>query len=113
MRDEHGDLPQRVSRRDVAAAWICCALAAVAGALVIAAANADGSRREAYAGVYLPGRDVVKALDRRDDGADDQAEWAEGPAQNQARPLLCKALENPRYAAAEKSPSSTTPPLKC
>ena len=112
MRDEPGYRLQRISAQDIAAAWICCALAAVAGALIIARANTDTSGREPYAGVYLPGRDVVRALDRRNDDFDEETEQAEGPAQSQPEPTFCPARANPRYAAA-KPPTSTAPPLNC
>ena len=113
MRDEHGYAPQRVSRRDIAAVWICCAIAAVAGALVVGSANTDAARRETYSGVYLPGRDVVSALDRRDDDLDDETGRDEVFAQDPPRFQLCETQEKRLHAAAEMPPNNTMSPLKC
>jgi hypothetical protein len=112
MRDQHGDAAQWVSRRDVAAAWIiCCALAIVAAALVVVGPTGE-SRNRAYVGTYLPGRDVVRGLDRRDDDFDDEVERVMS-APDLTQPLFCSAHDDPLHGAAAASPDNTTPPLKC
>jgi hypothetical protein len=113
MRDQESYAPRTVSRRGVAAAWICCALAAFAGALAVGSSSSDVSRRSAYAGVYLPGRDVTRSLDSRDadDDFDDEVGRVVVPPEL-TQPLLCSAHEDPLHATA-KLPDQAAAPLKC
>jgi hypothetical protein len=112
MRDQESHAPRAILRREVAAAWICCALAAFAGAFAISSSTTDASRRSAYAGAYLPGRDVIRSLDRRDDDSEDEVEWVAAPL-DPAQPLLCSARENPPRATAAKLPDQSPAPSKC
>jgi hypothetical protein len=113
MRDQEGHAPQAVSRREVAAAWICCALAVFAAAFAVGNSNTDVSRRSAYAGAYLPGRDVIRSLDSRDnDDFDDEVRQVATPP-DLTQPQLCSARENPLYATVAKLPDQPATPSSC
>ncbi|HVH79567.1 MAG TPA: hypothetical protein VM782_09275 [Stellaceae bacterium] len=112
MRDQGSYAPRAASWRDVAAIWICCAIAAAAVVLPIGRSDTDISGRSANTGIYLPGRDVVRSLDRRDADLDDEVEQVRVPP-GLTQLLLCSAREDPPYTTAAMSPDRTPPPLKC
>jgi hypothetical protein len=112
MGDQEGYAPPTVSRRDVAAAWICCAFVAVVGALTVSISHTDASRRSAYVGVHLPGGDVMRTPDSRDYDFDDEVERVVA-SPHQTQPPLCSLQEGPRHTAIATSPDSAAPALRC
>jgi hypothetical protein len=97
----------RVSKREIAAAWVCCGVVIVGAILADLGAGRDDSAAAAYAGAHIPGGAGQRLRGPDVDDESGGSLLAEiGTFSNNAEPIVISSAERPTITEPARGPKS-------